>query len=197
MKRRISLFSVVLTVCLLVATTGCKKSATASDSASQPNFEDGLNHYFQNNPECFGLPFPQSVIGDDSFMDELVKIGILTKIRQGIGSTYNLSEAGHHSVSPSDSSKLCYGTKKVERVVNFTKPGSEGNQESSVTYVWSLTNIPDWAKSASDTQPPPNWEDSQLFDKEVKGTLSEKERTATDTMRLTNLGWRRSDDTGQ
>lgn len=180
----------ILTTCL-----GCNKN-----SASASNFEAGLNHYFQNHPECFTLPYPQYALGEQNFLDKLVKIGILTKQKNAadlMGATYNLSDTGRHFVSPSDSSKLCYGNKTVERVVNFTKSGGEGNQESTVTYVWALTNDPDWAKSASDTQPPPNWEDSQLFDKEVKGTLSEKERTATDTMRLTNLGWRRSDDTGQ
>ena len=182
------LATLILTTCV-----GCHKN-----SASASNFEAGLNHYFQNNPECYNPTFPFTTL-EDPQDDELVKIGVLTK-RAGSPiditlsyTIYDLSETGRHFVSPSDSSKLCFGTKKVERIVNFSKSGSEGNQESSVTYVWALTNIPDWAKSAFSTQPFSGWG----FAKEVKGILPEKERTATDTMHLTNLGWRRSDDTGQ
>jgi hypothetical protein len=182
------LATLILTTCV-----GCNKN-----SASASNFEVGLNHYFQNNPECFNESFPNKTIEDPS-SDELVTIGVLTKRDGGAVDVtlhytiYDLSETGRHSVSPSDSSKLCFGTKKVERIVNFTKSGSDGNQESSVTYVWALTNVPDWAKSAFNTQPLSSWDAA----KEIKGSLPEKDRTATDTMTLTNLGWRRSGDTGR
>jgi hypothetical protein len=182
-----------LAIFTLTTCVGCNKN-----SASATNFEAGLNHYFQNNPECYNQTFPFTTL-EDPQDDELVKIGVLTK-RAGSPiditlsyTIYDLSETGRHSVSPSDSSKLCFGAKKVERIVNFSKSGSEGDQESSVTYVWALTNVPDWAKLAFSTQPFSGWGVAN----EVKGTLSEKDRTATDTMRLTNLGWRRSDDTGQ
>lgn len=185
----------VFCLAILVLTTcvGCNKN-----SASAANFETGLNHYFQNHPECLDSSFPFTTL-EDPQDDELVKTGVLTK-RAGSRidvtlsyTIYDLSETGRHSVSPSDSSKLCFGTKKVERIVNFTKSGSEGNQEASVTYVWVLTNVPNWAKSAFNTQPYSGTGAAN----EVIGIPPEKERTATDTMHLTNLGWRRSDDTGQ
>lgn len=192
MIRKMAFVSYLVSTCFLFAVTGCDNHAPTA-----ANFESGLNVYLQANPQCVwtGGKLPGNYIGslkgdDGSGFDKLVAIGLLSKtpgeLYHGAGTTgriwrYDLTDAGRKLASESfHGTDLCYGTKKVVKIANFTEPGE--NKESTVTYTWKLTNIPAWAYDPAV---------SATFTHVVQtGGGSEEEHTGQAQMVLTNLGWR-------
>ncbi len=190
MTRKIAICSALLSVFVLFATLGCDKNA-----ATAPNFEDGLNHYFQANPECMSTyTFPTKTDLYDSVLEAFVSAGLVAKtdappIAWGHKVLiYSLTPSGHAAASPKNPSAICYGTKRVGKILNFTEPvqGIQGVNESTVTYTWTLTNIPAWAdnlivdKRFLDTK----------YARELKGEAPEGNHKGETVMVLTNLGWR-------
>ncbi len=199
MARKVAFFSAILSVSLFSATLGCdEKSATAS------NFENGLNHFFHAHPECMDVPdLPYTTaLQTDSFLPGLKMLaadGVLSET-DSINSwgnrvmVFNIAPKGHafaSSTRPSvlgDRATLCYGTKRVEKILNFTEPGEgiQGTRNSTVTYTWTLTNIPDWANKLSEDK----FFSKMGIGKEIRGGAPEGNRTSQSEMILTHLGWR-------
>ena len=193
MTRKMTFVSYVASTCFLFAVVGCDNNAPTT-----ANFERGLNLYLQANPQCFwtGGKLPGNYIGslkgenDGSDFDKLVAVGLLSKtpgeIYHGGGTTgriwhYDLTDAGRKLASESfHGTDLCFGMKKVVKIVNFTEPGE--NKESTVTYTWELTNIPKWAYDPAVS--------ASLTHVVQTDSSSEQEHNAQAQMVLTNLGWR-------
>jgi len=189
--RKFTVFSALISACFLFVILGCSKNA-----ATASNFEDGLDHYFQANPECTDfVRFPRTLSYEDPQLDSLVGLGLVTKTigpPEAWGEKpfiYDLTAAGHAAASSKKPTALCYGTKRVERIVNFTEPGeggSGGTKESSVTYIWRLTNIPAWAQSLATNK---HWSNTDVG-AELRSDTPPDKRKGEALMVLTHLGWR-------
>jgi hypothetical protein len=196
MARKIEFISAMVLVCFLLSILGCdKKAATAS------NFEDGLNQYFQGNPECISTGwnnvnnggFP--LMEDDSIsqsLQPLVEFGALSKTHvKGSQSRYELTPAGRTFTSPKNPSRLCYGVRKIVKILNFTEPDGTsigGSKMSTVSYTWKLANVPAWAQSLAASGEASGYMYAD-FDDEMKKDALSGERKGEAQLVLTHLGW--------
>jgi hypothetical protein len=124
-------------------------------------------------------------------VDVLVKVGLLSvsagskkeKTLYGESVTvptriYALTDLGKKTILSSDSTAMCAGHLKVDKVVQFTSPNSAlGQTISEVLFTSSPVDVPDWAKSA-DVQ-------------NVYGLANQlaEHRRATRRLVLTSDGW--------
>jgi hypothetical protein len=204
MSRKIATALPVFFTCLLLTIAGCSKnSATAS------NFEEGLNHYYQGSPECMNTDLLTSGYGNSSkwwneLAGKLVQVGLLSKIDAGSNGAfgefyrYEYTSAARATMPPKGSHGPCFGTKKVEKVVNFIEPG-EGNggpKQTTVTYIWKLTNVPAWAQTLAAERD--QRVDALFCDSDqrcsigmtIRGEAPEGKREVKTVLVLTHLGWR-------
>jgi len=190
MTRKIAMFSALLSLCALFATLGCSKN-----SATDTNFQNALNHYFQGNQECFDIyaqlkplrgwtsfPFLVTPEYKSPELDALVEVGLLSKKPSNFGTArrYDFTALG---------SAPCYGNKKVERIFNYTEPGGApavGGKKSTVTYIWSLTNVPAWARNLAAHK---SWAQTE-FANALNSDAPEDKHKGEAEMVLTHLGWR-------
>jgi hypothetical protein len=129
-----------------------------SNSANQPtakNFITVLNAYYQDRNDCLfpgGRQFPYEVAPGEGAkqskqqMDSLKDAGLMTRLEDldlHVDS-YSLNLAGQR-YGP----RFCYGHRVVNGIVSFTPPGPQnGFTETTVTYSYSMEDVPVWAKTA-------------------------------------------------
>ena len=149
-----AIVSTMAAVCFLVLAVGCNKKA-----ANDANLENGLNQFFQDNPECFWFAekLPATYPGTHDNLDRLVQLGLLAKVPgppyHAAGEvsptfTYSLTDEGRKSavVTPfmnSVHTNMCYAKRKVTKILSFTEPGQDNT--TIVEYTWKLTDVASWA----------------------------------------------------
>jgi hypothetical protein len=136
---------------LIVAAGGC------SNPANQPtdkNFMEALNAYYQDRNECLfpqGREFPYEVAPGPGAkqgkqqMDSLADTGMFTRLedRDLHVDSYSLTPIGKRYAP-----KFCYGHRVASGIVSFTPPGPHnGFTETTVTYRYSMEDVPVWAKT--------------------------------------------------
>jgi hypothetical protein len=136
---------------LIVLTGGC------SSSVNQPtdkNFMGALNAYYQDRNECLfpqGRAFPYEVApGPDAKqgkaqMDSLMDAGMFTRLedRDLHVDSYSLTPIGKRYAP-----RFCYGHRVIGSIVSFTPPGPRnGFTETTVTYRYSMEDVPVWART--------------------------------------------------
>jgi hypothetical protein len=147
----------VRTYILLAASSLLAFFAGCSNSANQPtakNFITVLNAYYQDRNDCLfpgGRQFPYEVAPGDGAkqskqqMDSLKDAGLMTRLEDldlHVDS-YSLNLAGQR-YGP----RFCYGHRVVNGIVTFTPPGPHnGFTETTVTYSYSMEDVPVWAKT--------------------------------------------------
>ncbi len=137
--------------CALVALgIGC---STANKPTSE-NFTNTLNAYYQDHNDCLfphGHAFPYEVAPgtgaaeDKKEMDALSDAGLLTRLedRDMHVDRYTLNAAGNRFAP-----RFCYGHRQVTGVVSFTPPGPRnGFTETTVTYQYTMLDVPVWAST--------------------------------------------------
>jgi hypothetical protein len=128
-----------------------------SNSANQPtekNFVQALNTYYQDRSECLfpqGREFPYEVSpGPDAkqgkqLMDALMDAGMFTRLedRDLHVDSYSLTTIGKRYAP-----RFCYGHRAVTGIASFSPPGpKDGFTETTVTYRYTLEDVPVWAKT--------------------------------------------------
>jgi hypothetical protein len=136
---------------LIVAAGGC------SNPANQPtdkNFMEALNAYYQDRNDCLfpqGREFPYEVAPGAGAkqgkqqMDSLADAGMFTRLedRDLHVDSYSLTPIGKRYAP-----KFCYGHRVVSGIASFTPPGPHnGFTETTVTYRYSMEDVPVWAKT--------------------------------------------------
>jgi hypothetical protein len=126
-------------------------------SANQPtdaNFTTALNSYYENHNDCLfphGHAFPYEVAPgstakqDENQLDALTDAGLMIRLKdlQMHVSRYTLNAAGNR-YGP----RFCYGHREVTGIAGFTPPGPrDGFTETTVTYHYTMHDVPVWARS--------------------------------------------------
>ncbi|RXJ82187.1 hypothetical protein [Arcobacter sp. F2176] len=133
--------------------------------ANKNNFEQVINKYLlekKDNLVCryVGDKFPI----EDSFgigamtyekytsygllkketKEKIVKDFFTGKERKEERNNYNLTDRGKKYLT---NGKFCFGTPKVEKIINFTEPMSVGGMKiTEVNYTYILEDLPEWYK---------------------------------------------------
>jgi hypothetical protein len=137
----IALFAAVLTL-------GCNSKTAATPE----NFTRGLNTYLYVHPDCLlpdppKFPFSTTDSTRTRQMDALVAAQLLTRGTEPAihVSRYTLTDAGRRYAP-----RFCYGHRQVTGIVGSTPPAkANGFVESEVTYTYTLTDVPVWARGAA------------------------------------------------
>lgn len=140
---------------------GCSDPKTAN----KENFETVINKYLLESKDTFTC----SSLGDEfpltdkfgtriKYFQEYVELGLLkeskeekiikdflTRADKKVEiSTYDLTERGREHYK---NGKFCFGTPKVEQIINFSEPMDfMGQKVTEVNYKIKLENLPEWYK---------------------------------------------------
>jgi len=127
-------------------------------SANKPtpeNFTNTLNAYYADHNDCLfpqGHTFPYEVAPsptakqDKAEMDALTDAGMLTRLedRDMHVDRYSLNGLAGKRFAP----RFCYGHREVTSIMSFTPPGPRnGFTETTVTYHYSMQEVPVWAQT--------------------------------------------------
>jgi hypothetical protein len=137
-----------MTAMVVSGCSGSKNKATAE------NFQAALNTYFANRSQCLfpiALHFPYEVDPSTSpkveqaRMDALMHAALLK--READKSIhvyiYSLTPAGERATS-----SFCYGHRQITSIDHFTPPAkANGFLETQVSYHYTVTEVPVWAKT--------------------------------------------------
>ena len=191
-----SMMSILMAMPLLV---GCNDKRAANAG----NFEQALQGYYDDHPECAALPIDfvlGAPIGADQASrgqaDALVRVGLLSVVpskeeltASAVGAPvsiqYALTTAGEQVIRKGTDSflggvMLCYAHRRITKVASFTTPAEVlGTTASRVSYGYELRDIAAWAKDGvlQDVFPP------------IKAVLATPNRSDIDGMVLTDKGW--------
>jgi hypothetical protein len=142
---------------------GCNKQDN-----SKANFQSAINDYYKAHPVCIWqdakkMPV-QAATSDDAKTqgyDALTDAGLLTRttaekkvliIASKQVNNYDLSDQGRSSWTPEATQpgygNFCYGHRAVDSIDSFTTgTNASGLKTAQVSYHYSLTDVPSWAKS--------------------------------------------------
>jgi hypothetical protein len=168
----------------------CNKKA-----ATQPNYADAINAFYQAHPACLFASekqFPVQSAPDDAKTegyDALVDAGLLTRttsekkiiIISKRENNYDLSSNGRSAWTADPNQpgfgNFCYGHRTVSSVDSSTPNNGQPGATATVGYHYTLTGVPGWA-SAPETQ--------TAFPQIAAATAS---AAATATLTDTSNGW--------
>ena len=168
---------IAATALLFLIATGCKSKTKATPE----NFITGLNANFATHNECLfpqapRFPYETSNKEETKQFDSLVKAQLLTVAQEPAihVSRYTVTTTGARYAP-----RFCYGHRNVTAVDSFTPPAqANGFPETRVTYRYSLTEVPVWAKTP----------EVQAAFPDMARAIS-GESTATATLAGTLAGW--------
>jgi hypothetical protein len=136
---------------LVVLLAGCSSSA---NQPTENNFLLALNNYYQDRNDCLfpqGRRFPYEVAPGagskqaKAQMDALNDAGMFKRLEDldlHVDS-YSLTPIGQRFAP-----RFCYGHRVVTGIVSFTPPGPHnGFTETTVTYRYTMEDVPVWAKT--------------------------------------------------
>ena len=134
------------TALLFLLSTGCKSKTKATPE----NFITGLNANFATHNECLfpqapRFPYGTSDKAETKQFDSLVKAQLLTVAQEPAihVSRYTVTTTGARYAP-----RFCYGHRNVTAIDDFTPPAqANGFPETRVTYRYTLTEVPVWAKT--------------------------------------------------
>lgn len=148
MSRKTMLWSAIGVFFALLC--GCSNANKPTDA----NFLKALNAYYENHNDCLfpqGHAFPYEVAPgtnarqEEKQMDALTDAGMMTRLKDldMHVERYTLNAAGNR-YGP----RFCYGHREAAGIVSFTPPGPRnGFTETTVTYRYTMHDVPVWAKS--------------------------------------------------
>jgi hypothetical protein len=155
-------FAALLVIVSLTA--ACNKKA-----ATQPNYADAINSYYQAHPACLfasDKQFPVQSAPDDAKTegyDALVDAGLLTRttsekkiiIISKRENNYDISANGRGAWSADPNQpgygNFCYGHLTVSSIDSSSPNNGEPGATATVNYHYTVTGVPGWA-SAQETE---------------------------------------------
>jgi hypothetical protein len=153
-------YAFVLALPILMATACHTKNAPTT-----PNYADAINSYYQAHPACLwheDKRFPVQSAPDDAKTqgyDALVDAGLLTRttsekkivIISKRENNYDISDKGRSdwTANPNQPGygNFCYGHRKVSSIDSNSPTSNEPGASVTVNYHYTITGVPDWAKS--------------------------------------------------
>jgi len=142
-----TLFAVALAILALIPLTACNNTGKAA--ATPANFTIGINNHYVDHPQCLftdmRFPFETSDAAKTKQMDTLVKNQLLEKTTEPAihVSRYTVATAGNRYAP-----RFCYGHREVSSIDSFTPVAvANGFKESTITYSYTLKEVPVWADS--------------------------------------------------
>jgi hypothetical protein len=150
----------LLALPLLIATACNKKNAPTT-----PNYADAINAYYEAHPACLWRQdkrFPVQSAPDDAkteHYDALVDAGLLTRttsekkivIISKRENNYDISQQGRPAWTANPNQpgygNFCYGHRKVASIDSNSPTSNEPGATATVNYHYTITGLPDWAKS--------------------------------------------------
>jgi len=183
---------VFATASLALSLTACQKTAD-----TKPNFESGINAYYQAHPSCLwstAQQFPIQIGHSDpktAQFDALVDQGLLVRttsekkiiIISKQENNYDISDKGR-GVWTADPSQpgygnFCYGHRKVSTIDSSTPTTDQPGATTTVQYHYTFTDAPSWASTPETRTAYPR----------VQSNLNGTPKPATATMTNTTNGW--------
>lgn len=170
----------VLTAAILAFVTLTSGCTTGKSAPNPANFTLAINKHFLDHPDCLlsdgRFPFETSDPAKTRQMDTLVKSLLLAK-------TYESSiRVSRYTVAPAGTRyapRFCYGYREVTSIDSFTPIAvNEGFKETTVTYSYTMKEVPVWARSR-DVQ--------AAFPEMARATTGQL--TAKATLAQTPVGW--------
>jgi hypothetical protein len=173
--------TVLLTTALLAIATlasGCNNTGKAAPTTA--NFALAINNHFLDHTDCLfsdtRFPFETSDAVKTKQMDSLVKSLLLDK---SVEASIHVSR---YTVTPTGTRyapHFCYGHREVTSIDSFTPIAVvDGFKETTVTYSYSMKEVPVWALSK---------EIQAAFPDMARATTSQI--TAKATLAQTPVGW--------
>jgi hypothetical protein len=181
-----------LAASLALSLVACKKTAD-----TKPNFESGINAYYQAHPSCLwssAQQFPVQVGHSDpktTRYDALVDQGLLVRttsekkiiIISKQENNYDISDKGRTvwTTNPSQPGygNFCYGHRKVSTIDSSTPTTDQPGATTTVQYHYTFADVPAWATAA----------ETQTAFPELGQHLSSTLQPATAQMTNTTNGW--------
>jgi hypothetical protein len=165
----------------LILMTGLESGCNTGKSAPTPaNFTQAINSHFINHTDCLfsdtRFPFETTDRDKTRQMDSLVKALLLDKSEEMSihASRYTVTTAGARFAP-----HFCYGHREVTSIDSFTPIAvTDGFKETTVTYSYTMKEIPVWAISH---------EVQAAFPDMARATTSQV--TAKATLAQTPVGW--------
>jgi hypothetical protein len=172
-----SLAFAATTLAFVALTSACNTGKSAPTPA---NFTLAINNHFLDHPDCLfsdtRFPFETSDPAKTKQLDSLVKSLLLNKsVESSIHvSRYTVAPAGTRYAP-----RFCYGHREVTSIDSFTPIViSDGFKETTVTYRYTMKEVPVWAISP-DVQ--------AAFPEMARATTGQV--TAKATLAQTPVGW--------
>jgi hypothetical protein len=147
-------------IVIATLTAACNKKA-----ATQPNYSDAINAYYQAHPACLFASekqFPVQSAPDDAKTegyDALVDAGLLTRtvsekkiiIVSKRENNYDISANGRGAWTADANQpgygNFCYGHRSVSSIDNATPNNGEPGATATVNYHYTISGVPGWASS--------------------------------------------------
>jgi hypothetical protein len=138
-------------LCVLLALVG---GCSSANKATPENFTKVINAWYADHSDCLfphGQEFPYEVAPGTGAkeqkqqMDSLTDAGLTTRLedRSIHVDRYSLNAAGNRFAP-----RFCYGQRSVTSIDSFTPPAPHnGFTETTVTYHYTMSNVPVWAKT--------------------------------------------------
>lgn len=139
------LSSIVFTV-LLAGLPGCHSKSAATPE----NFITGLNRYYTDHPECLFTPAPRFPYetGNAAELKQMNALVDMKMLDVHSESTLRVSRYTPTTIGSRYAPRFCYGHRVVSAIDHFTPPApANGFTETTVTYRYTLEDVPVWAKS--------------------------------------------------
>lgn len=131
---------------LVLAATGCAPSKSAP---TPENFTSAINAHFLDHHECLlsNIRFPYETTDktETKQLDSLVDSHLLDKSVEAAihSSRYTVTQAGQRYAP-----RFCYGNREVSSIDSSTPlTVVNGFKQTTVTYHYTITEVPVWAKS--------------------------------------------------
>jgi hypothetical protein len=152
---------------MLVTMSLC--AACNKQAATQPNYSDAINNYYQAHPACLfssEKQFPVQSAPDAAKTegyDALVDAGLLTRttsekkiiIISRRENNYDISANGRSAWTADPNQpgygNFCYGHRTVSSIDSATPNNGQPGATAAVNYHYTITGVPGWA-SAQETQ---------------------------------------------
>lgn len=136
----------LLALAPLLLASGCHSKSDPSPA----NFIAGLNKHFAEHPDCLFTPAPRfpyetSDPTEIKQMNALVNSKLMTVEKE---TSIHVSRYTPTDIGARYTSRFCYGHRLVTAIDSFTPPAqANGFPESTVTYRYTMQEVPVWAKS--------------------------------------------------
>ncbi|MGB9147535.1 MAG: hypothetical protein WCC14_17035 [Acidobacteriaceae bacterium] len=160
---------------VLALFAGC----STANKPTPENFTRALNDYYQDRQECLfpnGQQFPYEVAPgveqkkEQAQMNALTAAGLMVRLEDR---TMHIDKYTLNVIGQRYAPRFCYGHRQVTGIVSFTPPGPRnGFTETTVTYRYTMMDVPVWAQTDQVKEAFPELAQALLANPTAQATLA-------------------------